>query len=185
MRNVNNIRKRLILSSLAFLSIYVFSIQYSFADKSNLFYGGGVSLAFGSVQYFELSPLIGYKINPKAAVGISLLYRDRTDNRFNESYSTTDYGATLFGRYKVTKSIYLQAEYEYLDYELATINIFGNVISKERKQFNSLLAGGGFQQAVSRSATIFYTALYNFSYEDPDSPYTDPLSIRFGVSVGF
>ena len=166
-------------------SVSLSSVEESLTKKSPWFYGGGLSAQFGDVQYFEVSPLMGYNVNPKTAVGISLLYRYRTDDRFRESYSTTDYGATLFGRFNITPLFYLQAEYEYIDYEFAVLNAIGNVVRKDRDNFSSILAGAGIQKPLSSNAALYFTAMYNFNYDDVDSPYTDPVSIRFGIGVGF
>lgn len=204
MFNLKITNKHLVLLSLIILPIYLFYIQTSHAAqltpvtveqqdqlavdqpvKSPWFYGGGLAASFGDVKYFEISPLIGYNINPVTAVGVSVLYRYRTDNRYDNSYSTDDYGATLFARYNVTPAIFLQAEYEYIDYEYAIINNLGNIIRTERDTFSSILAGVGFQQAMSRNASIYFIALYNFNYNDSDSPYSEPLTIRFGVGASF
>ncbi|MFV2060001.1 MAG: hypothetical protein ACC653_04905 [Gammaproteobacteria bacterium] len=152
--------------------------------KSPWFYGGGLAISFGDVEYYEISPMIGYNLNPKTAVGVSFLYRYRKDERYSQSYSTTDYGATLFGRYNLTPSFYLQAEYEYIDYEFAILSGV-NVARTERDTFGSLLAGAGIQKSLGGNASLYFTALYNFNYDDPDSPYTEPVTIRFGIGVGF
>jgi hypothetical protein len=153
-------------------------------EISPWFYGGGLALSFGDVEYYEISPMIGYNVNPKTAVGVSFLYRYRTDDRFSQSYSTTDYGATLFARYNVTPSLFLQAEYEYLDYEFAVLS-GTNFARTERDTFDSFLAGGGIQKSLGGNASMYFTALYNFNYDDPGSPYSEPVIIRFGIGVGF
>ncbi len=146
----------------------------------NVFYGGGIGLAFGDVDYFEISPLVGVNVNPQTAVGVSFLYRRRTDDRFSRSLTTNDYGATLFARYKVASPFYLQAEYEYLNYEFVRANL-----TVDSDDFSSILAGAGVSQPMGQNSSFFATALYNFSYDEPESPYSDPWVIRFGVSVGF
>jgi len=153
--------------------------------KSPWFYGGGLALSFGDVEYYEISPLIGYNLNPKTAVGVSFLYRYRKDDRYSRSYSTTDYGTTIFGRFNLTPSLFLQAEYEYLDYEIALLGGGSTVIRTERDTFDSILAGAGFQKPLGGNASMYFTAMYNFSYDDPGSPYSEPVIIRFGVGVGF
>ena len=157
----------------------VFASDDRFPPKQNWFYGGGIGLGLGDVEYFEISPLVGYNINRRTAVGLSLLYRYSKDNRYENSQSTNDYGSTLFGRYFVIPRVYIQAEYEYLSYE----DYFSN--STERTNFGSFLAGGGASMPVGGNASLYFTALYNFSYDKADSPYSDPLVLRFGVGIGF
>ena len=183
MKGFKTLRSLLVVSALLTVSFFfsqtVLASDDRFPPKQNWFYGGGIGLGLGDVDYFEISPLVGYNINPRTAIGVSLLYRYRKDNRFEDSQSTNDYGSTLFGRYFVIPRVYIQAEYEYLSYEDYSTN------STERTNFGSFLAGGGASMPVGGNASLYFTALYNFSYDKADSPYSDPLVLRFGVGIGF
>jgi hypothetical protein len=150
--------------------------------QPRIFYGGTIGLGFGDVQYFELSPLIGVNLTPQLGVGLQLTYRHRKDTRYQQDLTTDDYGATLFGRYRLPGPFYLQAEYEYLDYEYRTSFTTNTT---DRSNFSSFMAGGGVSQAVGGNASIYATLLYNFSYDQEDSPYSNPWILRFGVGVGF
>jgi len=150
--------------------------------QPKIFYGGGIGFGFGDVEYFEIWPLVGVNLTRELGVGVSFLYRSRKDKRFPQTLTTTDYGATLFGRYKLPGPLFLQAEYEYLDYEYRT-SYYGT--DTKRDDFSSFMAGGGVSQAVGGNASIYATVLYNFSYDQANSPYADPWIIRFGVGVGF
>ncbi|MFV2055591.1 MAG: hypothetical protein ACC707_03945 [Thiohalomonadales bacterium] len=149
------------------------------------FFGGTIGLGLGDVEYYELSPMIGRNLNPKTTLGVSFMYRYRKDKRYEPDYSTNDYGATLFGRFNLTPKFYLQAEYEYLDYEYASIDGRGNVIETLQDDFTSFLAGAGLRSPLGKNASMYITAMYNFNYDDANSPYTDPISIRVGVGVGY
>lgn len=151
-------------------------------EQPKIFWGGGIGLSFGDVQYFELWPMVGINVTPKLGTGVQLMYRYRKDTRYEQDLSTNDYGATLFGRYKVAGPLFLHAEYEYLNYEYYTNVSTG---AKDRDDFGSFLAGGGVSQQAGRNVSLYALALYNFSYDEPDSPYADPWVIRFGVGVGF
>ena len=150
--------------------------------QPRIFYGGGIGLGFGDVEYFEIWPLVGINITPQLGTGVQFLYRYRKDKRYQETLTTDDYGATLFARYKLRGPFYLQAEYEYLNYEYR--DSYQSPTTK-RDDFSSLMAGGGVSQNVGRNTSLYATALYNFSYDEPDSPYDYPWVIRFGVGVGF
>lgn len=145
-------------------------------------YGGGLGLSFGTVDWVELSPTVGYRATDQFHIGGGLLYRYRDDGRFEPSLSTDDYGANLFARYYVTPGLFGHAEYEYLDYEFVNFDL-----SKDRDQFSSLLAGPGIAQPLGRRASFFAMALYNFSYDSADlfSPYDDEWVYRVGVGIGF
>jgi len=144
-------------------------------------FGGNVGLAFGDVRYVEVSPLVGYAVTEKLHAGAALTYRYRKDTRFLDDISTSDYGGSLFLRYRVTRPIFLQAEYEYLDYEFVRFDG-----STGRDQYDSVLGGVGFVQGVGGRASFFALALYNFSYSDSDpGPYSDPWVVRVGAAFGF
>lgn len=156
------------------------TVGTSAATASDIFYGGTIGMGFGDVSYFELSPMIGKHLTPQVSIGGSVMYRWRSDDRYSQELNTEDYGATIFGRYRVTPNAYLQAEYEYLDYEYYKLNL-----TTERSDFSSFLAGGGLSQPIGENSSAFVTVLYNFSYDEPDSPYDEPWVFRVGVGVGF
>jgi hypothetical protein len=152
------------------------------AASDRVWFGGGVGLSFGTVDYIEVSPLVGYRLTDDVSLGGGLFYRYRSDGRYSPSLDTSDYGANVFGRYRVAPPVFLQVEYEYLDYEYARIGG-----STDRETFDSVLAGAGFVQPAGGRASLFVLGLYNFSYDDNDlrSPYSDPWVFRVGVSIGF
>jgi hypothetical protein len=150
-------------------------------DSDNLFFGGGVGVAFGDVTYFELAPLLGYRVAPQASVGASLIYRYRNDDRYRESFSTSDYGGSLFGRYHVYQPLFLHAEIEYLSYEYVRFDF-----STERDNFTSYFLGAGVDFPMGHRTSMFLLGLYNLAYDSGEpSPYDSPWVIRFGVGVGF
>jgi hypothetical protein len=152
------------------------------AASSRIWVGGGIGLSFGTVDYVEVAPLIGYSATDKISIGGSVIYRYRKDGRFEPSVSTTDYGGSLFGRYQVTLPAFVHAEYEYLNYEFVRSDL-----STGRDTYNSVLVGPGFSQSVGARASFFVLALYNLTYDSNDlrSPYTDPWVFRVGVGFGF
>ena len=176
---MDNVLKKASVGAVLVFTIGLFGISGVSAgensDQSKWFYGGGIGATFGDVQYFEISPMVGMNINPRTAVGVSLLYRYRKDTRYKEDLSTNDYGATLFGRFHLTPNFYLQAEYEYLNYEYYRYNIFTDNYISENDDFTSFLAGGGFSTPIGGRASMYVTALYNFSYDDLNSPYSEPV----------
>jgi hypothetical protein len=143
--------------------------------------GGGVGLGFGDITYVSVEPMVGYHATDKIDVGGRLIFRYRDDERYSPSLSTTDYGASVFARYAVKAPFFLQAEYEWLSYEIPFTDG-----STDRDNYDSILVGGGFAQRMGDRSSFFVSALYNFSYDDNEpSPYTDPWVIRVGVGFGF
>jgi hypothetical protein len=153
--------------------------QESEPYNGDVFYGGTIGLGFGDVNYFELAPLVGKHLTPQFSFGGSLIYRYRSDDRYQQDLTTNDYGASVFGRFKVTPQVFAQAEYEYLQYEYYKPNL-----TKDTDSANSVFLGGGVSAPAGANASLYATAMYNVNYDD-DSPYDSPWVIRFGVGVGF
>lgn len=149
--------------------------------SNNWFFGGGVGLGFGDVDYLELAPMGGLWLSPKASVGASLIYRYRRDSRPEDTISTSDYGGSVFGRYIVWNPLFLQAEVEYLNYEYLQFDL-----TTDRKGYTSVLLGGGAATPMGRNASAFATILYNVAYDSDDpGPYGSPWIVRFGFGFGF
>jgi hypothetical protein len=146
------------------------------------FYGGGIGLGFGDVDWIELYPLIGYRVNRQLSLGGGVSYRYLNDDRFAGAPSTTDYGSNLFARFHVTPQWFLEADFEFLSHEFVRFDL-----STDRDSFNTLLGGVGYSQPLGGRASIFVLALYDFTYDDNDPfyPYSDPWIVRGGISAGF
>jgi len=143
--------------------------------------GGSLGLSFGDVDYVEIAPLVGYRVNPDLTLGLGALFRYRDDSRYPGGLSTTDWGASAFGRYHVVPQVFVQGEVEYLSYEyLAAPG------TTRRDSETSFLGGGGFAQPLGGAAVLELTVLYNFSYSSSDliQPYASPWVYRLGVRVG-
>jgi hypothetical protein len=152
------------------------------AWREKLYFGGGVGASFGDIDYVELAPLVGYRMHPRVAVGARLFYRWKSDDRYASSVDTSDYGANLFTQLSVFGPWFGALEYEYIDYEYATVS--GATF---RESDSNFLAGAGFYRGVGGHAGFYASALYNFSYDDDDpfEPYDSPWVYRFGVTFGF
>lgn len=145
--------------------------------------GGGMGMGFGNLQDFvSVSPIIGYAVTKRLVMGSGFTYRYTKYKGVTPSVSFNDYSINPFARFTVYNGIFLQAEYEHLNYEY-----YVGVGEKARNSFNSFLAGGGFMQPIGTRSSFFAMALYNFSYTASDSfytPYTSPWIIRVGINVG-
>jgi hypothetical protein len=154
------------------------------SSGENLFYGGYVGLSFGSVQYVELSPMVGYRFSPDFGAGVGLLYRYREDNRYEPSMSLSDYGGNIFARYYIGSGVFAQAEYDYTNYEYVPNSLDSGT---KRETYSGMLAGLGFSTAVGRGTGVYALVLYDFNYSgsNVNNPYNSPVQYRFGVSIGF
>lgn len=150
--------------------------------QGRVWWGGSIGFGSGDVDYYTVEPLIGVTLTSRLSVGGSLIYRYRRDDRYDDSYSSTDTGGTLFGRYYVHQPLFLQAEYEHIRYDYESDSGASGTDS-----YDSVLGGAGMAFPAGRRASIFAVALYNFSYDDNElrSPYDSPWIYRGGVSIGF
>jgi hypothetical protein len=150
--------------------------------RERMFFGGGGSISFGTAfDYISISPLLGYKLTPKVATGLYLTYRYTNYKTYTPNVATTDYGVSPFIRLKVYGPFFLHTEYEYLNFEYPITST-----ETARASYSSFLGGGGFFQPVGNRAGLYASALYNFSYQaNGYSPYTSPIIIRAGITVGF
>lgn len=151
-------------------------------------FGGGFGLSFSSYSDFiSVSPQIGYAITRKLIAGTGFTYRYTKYKYYSPSITLNDFGVNPFLRFTVYRNIFIQTEYEYLNYEFPDYNA-GVLGETTRKNFNSFLAGGGFVQPIGQKVSFYIMALYNFSYRDPDpteyTPYNSPLIIRAGINIG-
>lgn len=152
--------------------------------KERIFTGGGLGMSFGSYQDFiSISPMIGYMFTQKLWGGTSVTFRYTKYKEYAPDVTLIDYGINPFLRYNLFESIFVQTEYEYLNYEFPLAD------GTTRKAYNSFLAGGGFMQPVGDKAAFYALVLYNFSYTEPNygeyAPYYSPWILRAGISVGF
>jgi hypothetical protein len=152
--------------------------------KERIVTGGGMGLGFNAVQDFiSVSPVLGYRLTQRLIGGIGVTYRYTKYKGITPAMKLNDYGVSPFVRFTVYKNIFLQSEYEYLNYEFPLANR-----ETVRYDFKSFLAGAGFIQPLSDKVGFYVMGLYNFSYKDPvlgePSAYNSPLVFRAGINIG-
>ena len=149
--------------------------------------GGAIGLNFGEyVNYIEFSPQVGYRFAPRFQIGGSLIYRYKKDRRFDPDLSTTDYGASLFGRFFVWDPIFAQVEVERRIWEYAKIlDDEGNYDTVDT-DYTGYYAGVGFSLPMSPYSSMFMTLLYDFNYDSArPMPHSHPWIFRIGYGVTF
>jgi len=142
-------------------------------DKSKLFFGGGFGASFSNAySYVECSPLVGYRITPKIAVGAGPEYIwQRTFD-----YSTHIYGGRTFARYYLIPMIFAHAEVE-------TISV---KFSNERSLITRIPVGAGASMALGGNAFINGMLLYDLCYKNNGGIMgNSPIIFRLGINMGF
>jgi hypothetical protein len=155
------------------------------SSASKWYYGGEVGFAFSS-NYFSIGvdPLVGYKVTPKLSLGAKIGYTYISNSSVDPTFNSSNYGGSIFSRYRVIPQFYLHAEFAYWSYEDAVL-YFNKPYETERVWVPFLLLGGGFSQMISPNVWAYAEVLFDV-LNDSNSPYDewDPF-ISFGVGVGF
>jgi hypothetical protein len=156
-------------------------------DKSKLFFGGNLGLAFGTYTIINVSPLVGYQFTPvfAAGAGINYSYYGYNDGyyKYNQSYA----GMSLFGRVSPIRQFFIQVQPE-VNYIWGTITPYNNnqaLTSKIPTQFvPSLLLGGGAAIPTGPNGAFTISVMYDV-IQNPWSPYYHQAVYGFGYNVGF
>jgi len=180
-------RKMLILVSLFLVFVVTLSAQgsrlnpppSSSAGGSRVFFGGGLGLTFGTYTRIAVNPMVGYHFTPKFSGGAKVNYEYIKDKRFYPPLEGSNYGGSLFGRYRIIPQAYAHAEFAYNSYTY--LNIGGDTF---RSWVPFLFLGGGYVQPLG-GRTAFYIEVLFDVLNDANSPYQpwNPF-ISFGVGVG-
>lgn len=124
--------------------------------------------------------MVVYKLTPKLSLGGKISYEYIKDKRYSSIYETSNYGASIFSRFRVTQRIYAHFEYSSMNYKLFDSNGEGT-----RKWVQFLFVGGGFSQPVSRNTWFTVEVLFDV-LQNENSPYkkAEPF-FRMGFGIGF
>jgi hypothetical protein len=155
-------------------------------DKSKLFIGGNLGLAFGTYTVVNISPQVGYHFSPMfaAGVGINYSYYGYDDGYLNSKQTYA--GMNVFGRFYPIQQLFIQVQPE-LNYMWASQRIDGAAQDQGTIKINqfvpSLLLGGGAAIPAGRGAiviSVMYDVLQNVW-----SPYYHQAVYGFGYNIGF
>lgn len=141
-------------------------------------YGGNAGLQLGSNTMISVSPTVGYKLTDDWIAGIRGIYQYYKFNDPRGDFETNTYGGSIFTNYMIFKNIFLQAEYEKLNFE--TYSVQENQLV--RVWDNNFFVGGGLRQPVGGKVYMNIQALYNLTYTTT-SPYAKPWVINVGLMV--
>jgi len=157
-------------------------------DKSKLFFGGNLGLAFGTYTIINVAPLVGYQFTPvfAAGTGINYSYYGYNDGyyKYNQSYA----GMSVFGRISPIRQFFIQVQPE-INYIWGTETPYdtnqGLPTYKIPTQFvPSLLLGGGAAIPTGPNGAITISVMYDV-LQNPWSPYYHQAVYGFGYNVGF
>ncbi len=147
-------------------------------NHNKLYFGGYVNATFGGYTVMGIEPLVGYNLTPRFSVGGKISYEYISDKRYEEEYSASNYGFSVFTRLRVTQRMYAHAEYSAMNYKL-----FYTDGHDEREWVPFLFLGGGIIQPISKNTWVTAEVLFDV-LQNEDSPYSnwEPFfSVGFGV----
>lgn len=155
--------------------------------KDRLFTGGNLGFGVaGNFLYLDVSPIIGYKINKKLGAGVGIRYSLLRDLFYKINY--TNYGGSVFARYKVIPQVFLHAEFEALrTYNFNPISI--QYLERDMAYMGLIGAGYSLGEGVSFSVLVLYDLI-----DHVNSPYRNayllgpagpPVIFRGGITIGF
>jgi hypothetical protein len=155
-------------------------------DKSKLFVGGNLGLAFGTYTIVNVSPLVGYHFTNVLAAGVGINYSYYGyDNGYYTSKQTYA-GMSLFGRVYPIQQLFIQVQPE-LNYMWAsqTPDAGQNFVPYKINQFvPSLLMGGGAAIPTGANGAITISVMYDV-LQNIWSPYYHQAVYGFGYTMGF
>ena len=139
-----------------------------------------MGLTVGDYTRIGIYPLVGYKLKPKLSVGVKIAYEYIRDNRYSSTYETSNYGYSVFSRYRIIPALYAHVEYARLNYEL-----YNSLGESHREWIPFLLVGGGYSKRMGANAWLNLQVLFDV-LQDDRSPYNtwDPI-FSVGIGVGF
>lgn len=158
------------------------------AWKEKMIYGGNVWLGFFGSFYVDVSPMVGYRLTEKGTyggLGATFIYQ----GGWQQSNGEFMYGPRIWLRQSVFKSVFVHAEYEFMNaYSDRFYSYNGNPNTVTKKWEGSPLIGAGFYQGRgARDKGSFISLMYNLGYPAKGfvSPQglggnQSPLILRYG-----
>ncbi len=158
------------------------------AFTSRLWYGGGLNLGFSGSQFesiFQLgvSPMVGYKIFEEFSIGPRVgiqysHYRSNLGGR-TETANPLSWAAGVFSRYKIMRTIFAHAEYEFENAALFSYGVDGlEVLRRERSNF---YVGAGYNSG----STFGYEIVLLYNTLQPQNEIESPFRLRVGFTYNF
>jgi hypothetical protein len=146
----------------------------------HMYFGGTIGATFGSYTMLSVYPMVAYKITPKLSLGIKAAYEYVIDKRYATDYKSSNYGLSVFSRYRLVPSLYFHIEYAQMNYEL--YDMYGQ---SDRVWVPFLFIGGGYSKSIGNRAWLNFQVLFDV-LQNSRSPYSDwsPF-ISIGIGKGF
>jgi hypothetical protein len=154
-------------------------------DKSKLFFGGNLGLAFGYATSINVAPLVGYRFSEMFAAGVGLNYSYYNYDDGYTNFKQTYAGMSIFGRVFPIQQFFIQVQPE-LNYMWGSQTLIGNQnypAVKVNQFVPSLLLGGGAAIPTGPNGAITFSIMYDV-LQNNYSPYYHQAVYGVGYAVG-
>jgi hypothetical protein len=155
-------------------------------DKSKLFVGGNLGLAFGYATIINIAPEVGYRFSPMFAAGVGLNYSYYNyQEGYYLPYKETYAGMSIFGRFYPVQQFFIQAQ-PGLNYVWGSgyLPPFYNEYTKVNQFVPSLLVGGGAAIPTGANGALTISVMYDV-IQNYYSPYYHQAVYGIGYTMGF
>ena len=150
------------------------------ATPSRVYFGGTVGASFGDYFRITVRPMVGYKLSPKASLGLRVGYEYVSYSGGVTTQTYHNYGASLFARYFLIPQLYAHGEFAYYSYGFST-----GSDSDDRDWVPFLLLGAGVRQPLGGGSAAFIIEVLFDVINDENSPYESGSPfISIGVAFG-
>jgi hypothetical protein len=147
---------------------------------NRIYYGGTIGLNFGDYFRIRIAPLVGYRVSRSVSAGIKAAYEYIEDTRYTETVTSSNFGGSVFSRYRLHPKAYAHVEFATMSYKYSTAQT-----ESDRQWVPFILVGGGLVQPIGRNAAAYVEVLFDV-LQDDKSPYKDwEPWVSIGVGVGF
>lgn len=140
--------------------------------RDRLFYGGGLSLQFGTITDIEVSPVIGVWVLPRLGIAAGPDYTFYKD----PNVRTDIYGGTVYAQFVVIQDLnnLIKVGLHYglfgmIEDEMLSLQSSAWLTTPsayKRFTVNTLLAGGGISQPLGRRSSINFMLLWPITSQE-------------------
>lgn len=152
-------------------------LENELKPAQRIFYGGNLGMSFGTINYVELSPIVGYRITDRLSAGLGITYIYLGSKEYD--YKGHCYGGSVFASYSLIKNLGNILPFNFnggiLIYgENSLLNVKNYYNEPGINWLNTPMLGIGLQIPISTRSYALVTVLYNFN-ESMYSQYSNPV----------